>query len=113
MSRALRIAVVGVGNVGGTHARELLSGKVRGATLVLVSDPRFVRVRALIQSGELGPVQRMHWTITDCLRTDAYYRSSGWRATWAGEGGGVLLNQCPHNLDMWQWLFGMPARVHA
>ncbi|HET7542747.1 MAG TPA: Gfo/Idh/MocA family oxidoreductase [Polyangiaceae bacterium] len=205
MTGALRIAVVGVGNVGSSHARELSSGKVRGATLsavcdtsaearsrfldvpsfgsqaqllsagladavliatphyahtplaiealaaglhvlvekplavhkadaqemliayerrpnarqlfaemlVLRTDPRFSQLRALIQRGELGPLRRMHWVITDCLRTDAYYRSSNWRATWRGEGGGVLLNQCPHQLDLWQWLFGMPARVHA
>jgi len=201
----VRIAVVGVGNVGGRHARELLLGKVQGATLaavcdtssearagfasvpgfssqgallaagvadavliatphydhtplaiealaaglhvmvekplavhkadalqmlaayerrpkqsqlfaemlVLRTDPRFVRLRALIQGGELGVLRRIHWVITDCLRTDAYYRSSGWRATWRGEGGGVLLNQCPHTLDLWQWLFGMPTSVHA
>jgi len=205
MTRPVRIAVVGVGNVGTTHARALSLGKVRGAVLaavcdpnpggltrfaevpgfasqrallaagiadaviiatphfshtplsiealsagmhvlvekplavhkadalriltayeqrpnraqifaemlVLRADPRFLRLRALIQSGELGELQRIHWTITDCLRTDAYYRSSSWRATWRGEGGGVLLNQCPHHLDLWQWLFGMPARVHA
>jgi predicted dehydrogenase len=202
---ALRIAVIGVGNVGSSHARELSSGKVRGATLsavcdtnadarrrfsdvpgferqnqllsagvadavliatphyahtplaiealaaglhvlvekplavhkadalamlsayerrpnarqlfaemlVLRSDPRFLRLRSLLERGELGPLRRVHWVITDCLRTDAYYRSSNWRATWRGEGGGVLLNQCPHQLDLWQWLFGMPARVHA
>ncbi len=205
MTGALRIAVVGVGNVGRAHASELLLGKVRGATLaavcdtdpealarfpsvstftsqsallaagladavliatphydhtplaiealtaglhvlvekplavhkahalqmlaayerrpkpgqlfaemlVLRTDPRFLRLRSLIASGELGRLRRMHWVITDCLRTDAYYRSSDWRATWRGEGGGVLLNQCPHSLDLWQWLFGMPARVHA
>ncbi len=205
MTPPLGIAVVGVGNVGGSHARELLLGKVRGAKLaavcdtspealsrfpgvpafthqsallatgiadavliatphydhtplsiealaaglhvlvekplavhqadalqmlaayerrpkpsqlfaemlVLRTDPRFLRLRALIQSGELGTLRRMHWVITDCLRSDAYYRSGGWRATWRGEGGGVLLNQCPHSLDLWQWLFGMPARVHA
>jgi predicted dehydrogenase len=205
MTRPLGIAVVGVGNVGGCHARDLLLGKVRGAKLaavcdtspealsrfpdlpafanqsamlatwiadavliatphydhaplsiealaaglhvlvekplavhqadalqmlaayerrpkpsqlfaemlVLRTDPRFLRLRALIQSGELGSLRRMNWVITDCLRSDAYYRSGGWRATWRGEGGGVLLNQCPHSLDLWQWLFGMPARVHA
>lgn len=205
MTEALRVAVIGVGNVGSSHARELFAGKVRGATLsavcdtsaaarsrfsgvpgfesqaqllssgladavliatphyehtplaiqalsaglhvlvekplavhkadalqmlsayerrpnprqlfaemlVLRTDPRFLRLRALIQHGELGALRRMHWVITDCLRTDAYYRSSAWRATWRGEGGGVLLNQCPHQLDLWQWLFGMPARVHA
>jgi predicted dehydrogenase len=77
------------------------------------TDPRFLKLRALIQSGELGTLRRMNWIITDWFRTEAYYRSGGWRATWRGEGGGTLLNQCPHNLDLWQWLFGMPARVHA
>ena len=76
-------------------------------------DSRLLKLRALIRDGELGTVRRVNWITTDWLRTDAYYRSSSWRATWAGEGGGVLLNQCPHSLDAWQWLFGMPARVHA
>ncbi len=77
------------------------------------TDPRFLKLRGLIQGGELGTLRRMNWIITDWFRTEAYYRSGGWRATWAGEGGGALLNQCPHNLDLWQWLFGMPERVHA
>jgi predicted dehydrogenase len=76
-------------------------------------EPRFLELRAMISRGELGTLRRMNWIITDCFRTEAYYRSGGWRATWRGEGGGVLLNQCPHHLDLWQWLFGMPARVHA
>jgi predicted dehydrogenase len=79
----------------------------------LRADPRFIQLRALIAGGELGTLRRMNWIITDWFRTEAYYRSGGWRATWGGEGGGALLNQCPHNLDLWQWLFGMPARVHA
>ncbi len=79
----------------------------------LRADPRFLKLRALIQSGELGTLRRMNWIITNWFRTEAYYRSGGWRATWGGEGGGALLNQCPHNLDLWQWLFGMPERVHA
>ncbi|HEX3773007.1 MAG TPA: Gfo/Idh/MocA family oxidoreductase [Polyangiaceae bacterium] len=77
------------------------------------ADPRFIKLRQLIKSGELGALRRMNWIITDWFRTETYYRSGGWRATWRGEGGGVLLNQCPHNLDLWQWLFGMPKRVHA
>jgi predicted dehydrogenase len=79
----------------------------------LRADPRFIKLRELIFSGQLGTLRRMNWITTDCFRTEAYYRSGGWRATWRGEGGGALLNQCPHNLDLWQWLFGMPARVHA
>ncbi|HWZ90610.1 MAG TPA: Gfo/Idh/MocA family oxidoreductase [Polyangiaceae bacterium] len=88
-------------------------GQVFAEMFNLRADPRFIKVRALIRSGELGTLRRMNWIITDWFRTEAYYKSGGWRATWRGEGGGVLLNQCPHNLDLWQWLFGMPARVHA
>ena len=51
------------------------------------------------------------WIITDWFRTQSYYDNGGWRATWKGEGGGVLLNQCPHNLDLYQWLVGLPKRV--
>ena len=77
------------------------------------TDPRYRKVRDLVQSGELGEIRRASWTITDWFRTAAYYASGGWRATWAGEGGGVLLNQCPHNLDLYQWILGMPERVTA
>lgn len=77
------------------------------------TDPRYRHLRQLIQSGELGAVRRINWTITDWFRTQAYYGSGGWRATWAGEGGGVLLNQSPHQLDLWCWLFGVPQTVRA
>jgi len=77
------------------------------------TDPRYRHLRKLIQSGELGAVRRINWTITDWFRTQAYYGAGSWRATWAGEGGGVLLNQSPHQLDLWWWLFGQPARVRA
>ncbi|HVM46441.1 MAG TPA: Gfo/Idh/MocA family oxidoreductase [Candidatus Acidoferrum sp.] len=79
----------------------------------LRTEQRYVRIRKLIQSGELGEVVRMSWIMTDWFRTEAYYASGGWRATWKGEGGGVLLNQCLHNLDAMQWLLGMPARVRG
>ncbi len=75
--------------------------------------PPWRKLKSLLQSGELGEIRRVNWIITDWFRTGAYYASGGWRATWAGEGGGVLLNQCPHNLDLWQWLFGMPAKVRG
>jgi predicted dehydrogenase len=77
------------------------------------TNPAYQEIRRLIHSGELGNVRRIHWTITDWFRSQAYYDSGGWRATWAGEGGGVLLNQCPHQLDLMQWLFGMPVSVHS
>lgn len=77
------------------------------------TDPLYLKIRELIHSGELGALHRIQWTVTDWFRSEAYYRSGDWRATWAGEGGGVLLNQCPHQLDLWYWLFGMPNRVRA
>jgi predicted dehydrogenase len=77
------------------------------------TNPQYQKLRAMIQSGELGDLKRVQWTITDWFRSEYYYQSGGWRATWAGEGGGVLLNQCPHQLDLWQWLFGMPSNVRA
>jgi predicted dehydrogenase len=79
----------------------------------LRAEPRYLKIRKLIQGGELGEIVRMSWIITDWFRTEAYYASGGWRATWKGEGGGVLLNQCLHNLDAMQWLLGMPARVRG
>ncbi|MBE6399881.1 MAG: Gfo/Idh/MocA family oxidoreductase [Lentisphaerae bacterium] len=71
------------------------------------------KIKQLIDSGELGTIRRVNWTITNWFRTQLYYDSGDWRATWSGEGGGVLLNQCPHQLDLMQWLFGMPEEVTA
>ena len=79
----------------------------------LRAEPRYLRLKRLLDSGELGRVVRMSWIMTDWFRTEAYYASGGWRATWQGEGGGVLLNQCLHNLDAMQWLLGMPARLRG
>lgn len=77
------------------------------------TDPYYQKIRQMVQHGELGRIHRIHWTITDWFRSQAYYDSSAWRATWAGEGGGVLLNQSVHNLDLFQWMFGMPHKVRA
>ena len=71
------------------------------------------KLRELVQSGKYGEIRRTNWIITNWYRPQAYYNSGGWRATWAGEGGGVLLNQCPHQLDLWQWICGMPVKVHS
>jgi predicted dehydrogenase len=79
----------------------------------LRAEPRYLKIQKLIQGGDLGQIVRMSWIMTDWFRTEAYYASGGWRATWKGEGGGVLLNQCLHNLDVMQWLLGMPARVRG
>ena len=71
------------------------------------------KAKELIAEGAIGEMKRMNWIVTDWYRTQFYYDSGAWRATWAGEGGGVLLNQCPHQLDLLQWLCGLPVRVHA
>lgn len=87
--------------------------KVFAAMFNQRTDPVYRKLENLIDSGELGEIRRIQWTVTDWFRTQEYYASGGWRATWKGEGGGVLLNQCPHNLDLFQWLFGMPDKVHG
>ena len=71
------------------------------------------KLRELIQSGAYGQLRRANWIITNWYRPQCYYDSGDWRATWAGEGGGVLLNQCPHQLDLWQWICGMPVRLQS
>ena len=71
------------------------------------------KLKEMIDTKEIGEIKRMNWIITDWYRTQFYYDSGDWRATWAGEGGGVLLNQDPHQLDLLQWLFGMPVKIRA
>ena len=88
-------------------------GQIFAAMFQLRTDPKFAKIKHLIDSGELGQIVRINWINTDWFRTEAYYASGGWRATWKGEGGGVLLNQCPHNLDLMQWFFGMPSKVRG
>ena len=77
------------------------------------TNPLFQQAREIVRSGVLGQLQRTVWIITNWYRTQFYYNSGTWRATWSGEGGGVLLNQCPHQLDLWQWICGMPTQVTA
>lgn len=77
------------------------------------TESRYSKIKKIITDGELGEVVRLSWIVTEWFRTEAYYASGGWRATWKGEGGGVLINQCLHQLDMLQWLLGMPARVRS
>jgi predicted dehydrogenase len=90
------------------HPKQVFAGMFQ-----LRAEPRYLKMQKLIQGGDLGDIVRMSWIMTDWFRTEAYYASGGWRATWKGEGGGVLLNQCLHNLDSMQWLLGMPARVRG
>ncbi|MBO5762725.1 MAG: Gfo/Idh/MocA family oxidoreductase [Lentisphaeria bacterium] len=75
--------------------------------------PAHRKIKQLIDSGELGKITRINWIITDWFRSQYYYDSGDWRASWRGEGGGVLLNQCPHQLDLMQWFFGLPSSVRA
>ena len=89
------------------------SGLVFGMMFNQRTNCTYIKVKEMIESGELGEIRRVNWIITDWFRTQAYYDSGDWRATWDGEGGGVLLNQCPHQLDLIQWLCGMPSSVRA
>ena len=73
----------------------------------------YQRLRALVSSGELGEIRRANWIINSWWRPDSYYRQSAWRATWGGEGGGVLVNQAPHQLDLFQWICGVPNKVYG
>ena len=75
--------------------------------------PVYQKIREIIKSGELGDIRRTSWIATTWYRPQAYYDSGGWRATWAGEGGGILINQCPHQLDLFQWICGAPTKVRA
>lgn len=77
------------------------------------TNPLYKKLHAIIEGGELGELRRVNWIITNWFRTQFYYDSGSWRATWSGEGGGVLMNQCPHQLDLLQWICGMPKKVRA
>lgn len=89
------------------------SDKVYALMLNQRTNCVYRKLHEMIQSGELGVIKRMNWIVTDWYRTQSYYDAADWKATWDGEGGGVLLNQCPHQLDLLQWLCGMPKSVRA
>ncbi|ACT04459.1 Gfo/Idh/MocA family protein [Paenibacillus sp. JDR-2] len=89
------------------------SGLVFGMMFNQRTNPMYRKMHELVNGGELGAIKRVNWIITDWYRSQAYYDSGSWRATWAGEGGGVLINQCPHNIDLLQWICGMPEKVRA
>ena len=91
----------------------LSSGKVFGIMFNQRTNGLYRRAREIVKNGELGDIKRSVWIVTNWYRTQSYYDSGAWRATWRGEGGGVLLNQAPHNLDLWQWICGMPSAVTA
>ena len=89
------------------------SGKVFSMVFNQRTLPIYIKLKELVQSGKYGSVKRVNWVVTDWYRPERYYTSGAWRATWAGDGGGVLLNQCPHNLDLLQWICGNPSRVQG
>lgn len=103
----------------GVYTRQVLemnaaaekSGKLFGIMYNQRTNPVYQKLRQLIQDGHLGHIKRINWIITDWYRPQAYHDSCTWRSTWKTEGGGALINQNPHQLDLWQWLFGMPKRI--
>ena len=94
------------------HAEK--SDKILGIMFNQRTNPAFKTMKKMIADGKIGEIKRTNWIITDWYRTQYYYDTGAWRATWAGEGGGVLYNQAPHQLDLFQWIIGMsPSKVHA
>ena len=89
------------------------SGKLFGVMFNQRANKLFAEAKRIVSSGELGELKRTVWIITNWYRKQCYYDSGSWRATWTGEGGGVLINQAPHNLDLWQWICGMPKALRA
>ncbi len=89
------------------------SGKVFAMMFNQRTNCLYRKMHELVTGGSLGAIKRVNWIITDWYRTQSYYDSGDWRATWDGEGGGVLLNQCPHQLDLLQWICGLPKKVQA
>jgi len=89
------------------------SDVVFGAMFQQRTDPVHLKVKEMLEDGTLGNIRRVNWIITSWFRTQTYYDSGGWRGNWTGEGGGVLMNQCPHNLDLFQWFFGLPKKLSA
>ena len=95
-------------------ARAEKSDKILGIMFNQRTNPAFIKMREMIQNGKIGTVKRTNWIITNWYRTQNYYDSGSWRATWCGEGGGVLYNQAPHQLDLFQWIVGMmPSKIRA
>ena len=87
------------------------SGKVFSMGFQQRTNPAFQKIREMVRSGELGAIKKVIWIVTSWYRPQAYHDSSSWRSTWKGEGGGTIANQNPHNIDLFQWMFGMPDEV--
>lgn len=106
-------AGVDVADVRAMNKVALKSDKAFGIMFNQRTDPLFAALKYYVEIGMLGEIKRFTWIINNWYRSEAYYDSATWRASWNGEGGGVLLNQCPHNLDIWQWIMGMPVSIQA
>ena len=118
MKRGIHVMVEKPAGVYTKQVREMneaakRSGVVFGMMFNQRTNCVYRKMRELVQSGKYGQIRRTNWLITNWFRPQSYYDSGDWRATWSGEGGGVLMNQCPHQLDLWQWICGMPSRVSA
>ena len=117
MKRSIHVMVEKPAGVYTKQVREMIAEADRHPEVVfgLMFNQRtncvYRKMRELVQSGKYGRIRRTNWIITDWYRPQCYYDSGAWRATWSGEGGGVLLNQCPHQLDLWQWICGLPVKV--
>ncbi len=117
-SYGLHVLTEKPGGVTCSSVREMMdaarkSGKAFAIMFNQRTNKLFARAREIMASGELGELKRVVWIITNWYRNKAYYDSGSWRASWSGEGGGVLMNQAPHNLDLGQWICGMPAKIYA
>lgn len=96
--------------------KELLDKKpdVIGALMLNQRTNRmYAKAKELIEAGKIGQIKRVNFIVTDWYRSQYYYNMGGWRASWSGEGGGTLINQCVHQLDIWQWLVGVPDKIYA
>lgn len=119
MKRGIHVMVEKPAGVYVKHIREMnkVADENKGVVFGMMFNQRtnhlYRKMKEIVESGKYGEIRRTNWIITNWYRPQFYYDSGDWRATWAGEGGGVLLNQCPHQLDLWQWICGMPKKILA
>lgn len=99
------------------QARRLIEAVPDGVQAAVMLNQRYHpvyrEIKNIVSAGDLGRVVRFNWIMTGWYRPDVYFLVSSWRGTWPGEGGGALLNQCIHNLDVLQWVLGLPESVVA
>lgn len=100
------------------EVKELIAAAHKaGISFSMIFNTRFSgayeKVKEMLLEGTAGKLVRAVWICNTWYRTPAYHRSAPWRSTWKGECGGLLINQCQHYLDIWQWLLGMPDQVYA